>query len=176
MYLVSYHALVAKHGVAGALQQMDLGESDEFDGILKALANATDREMAILGIINSKTGAIIGAHGMAKGTIKRHLPLPTGDTPVFREIDDYSGDFPTSELLDLKGIGARSVAVQYLASEGKVFGGLAVMSTKKRRRLGPFDRALMAEVAELLCDLIEMKSMLQVVDFNLNLVGDGVGV
>ena len=170
MYLVSYHALVAKHGVAGALQQMDLAGSDDFDDILKTLAQATDREMAILAVINSQSGAIVGAHGMAKGTVKRHLPLPKGNGPVFKEIDDYTAAFPTSELLDFQGVGARSVAIQYLASDGKVFGGIAVMSTKKRPPLGPFDRALMAEVAELFCDLIEMKVMLHVVDFNIKMV------
>lgn len=165
MLVSSFDEFVARHGIAGALRQLELKSFSDFNDIARFAAMATHRSEASVYLCWEDQIAVIGGYNIKRSFAYRNVPDDAFKDGV-AEYQDAINELGIDTTFSSLAPEVRSIALFQMHYGKGVIGGIAVHSSKVKSLLSENERAVLTDLARTTQELVIRRARLKYVAFN----------
>ena len=165
MFAMSFDGFVSRHGIAGALRQLELKSFSDFNDIARFAGMATHRTEASVYLCWEEQVAVIGGYNIKRSFAYRTIPDEDFDDG-FAEYKDAIGELNIDNKFSSLAPDVRSIALVQMHYGKDVIGGIAVHSPMVKSPLSENERSVLRDLAQTTQDLVIRRARLKYVAYN----------
>ena len=166
MFAMSFDGFVSRHGIAGALRQLELKSFSDFNDIARFAGMATHRDAASVYLCWEDQVAVIGGYNIKRSFASRTIPNEDFNDG-FAEYKDAIGELNIDNKFSSLAPDVRSIALVQMHYGKDVIGGIAVHSPKVKSPLSENERTVLRDLAQTTQELVIRRARLKFVAYQL---------
>ncbi|APO86567.1 MULTISPECIES: GAF domain-containing protein [unclassified Marivivens] len=167
MFALSFDGFVSRHGIAGALRQLQMERFGDFDDIARFAGMASHRAAASVYLCWENEIIVIGGYNLKRSQVRRTVP-DYDFKDGFAEYEDAICQLKLGNNFSALAPDVRALALCEMKYEGQSIGGIAVHSPRVLDPLTENQRTVLKDLAQTAQELVMRRARLKFIAYQLH--------